>query len=132
MTSGKNPLNFRACQMEDTMAKFFGFAVSDRMFDGDVLIKRESMTVAEMQQELLKGGVASCLNPGHQATVDAAVHRYGLSVEVPEHPADVELHHGDVLLVMTVTGLGRLLGRHEYTEEEISSAKFKFARYTVL
>ena len=43
----------------------------------------------------------------------------------------VALAAGDVLLVLSVTGLPRLTDRHEYTEAEITGASFRFGLWTV-
>jgi len=43
----------------------------------------------------------------------------------------VKIVAGDSLLLMTISGLPRLEGRHEYTAEEVAGAKFRFAIYSV-
>ena len=56
--------------------------------------------------------------------------RYGFNVPVPEKAPFAKLAAGDSLVVMGVVGLPRLEGRHEYTEEEIASARFNFSVWT--
>lgn len=83
-------------------------------------------------RELVKAGVESCLNPTHTATIAAMEARYGLHVAIPAAPPRVVLGVGDSVVVMGVRGLPRLTDRHEYTEEEVASATFSFAQYTVV
>lgn len=115
------------------MAKtYFGFAVADSMFQGDVTIARRCLSVEEAKA-IIAGGVIACLNPSHQATIDAAKVRYGIEVEIPATAPKVSLGTGDQLVVMGVRGLPRLdATRHEYTEDEIASATFAFSLYSVL
>jgi len=116
--------------MEIAMTKFFGFAIADSMFSGDVTISRKELTAEEVAK-LLEAEVQFCLNPSHVATIVAAKSRYGFKVEIPEKPPVVALTHGDELIVMGVRGLPRLTDRHEYTEEEIAKATFNFSIYSV-
>lgn len=111
---------------------FFGFAIADSMFNGDVQIERRSLT-AEQARELVEAGVIPCLNPSHVATIDAMKARYGIDVAIPEKAPQVSLGTGDAVIVMGVRGLPRLdATRHEYTSEEIAGATFSFSIYTVL
>ena len=111
---------------------FFGFALADSMFQGDVQIARRSLSV-EQVRELVQAGVVPCLNPSHVATINAMKARYGLEVAIPEKAPQVQLGAGDSVIVMGVRGLPRLdATRHEYTEAEIESATFSFSIYTVL
>lgn len=111
---------------------FFGFAIADSMFQGDVQIARRSLSVEEVR-ELVVAGVTPCLNPSHVATINAMQARYGLSVAIPDRAPQVSLSQGDAVIVMGVRGLPRLdATRHEYTEAEIASATFTFSIYTVL
>lgn len=112
------------------MKNYFGFALADSMFTGDVVIHRQPLTV-EQAKQLIGQGVESCCNLSHQATIDAMGKRYGIMVTIPAAPPKVELADGDSLLVMGVRGLPRLTDRHEYTAEEIAAATFSFSRYTV-
>ena len=111
---------------------FFGFALADSMFQGDVQIARRSLSV-EQARELVSAGVVPCLNPSHVATISAMKARYGLDVAIPDRAPQVALGTGDSVIVMGVRGLPRLdATRHEYTSEEIAGATFSFSIYTVL
>jgi hypothetical protein len=112
------------------MKTYFGFALADSMFVGDYTITRRNITVDEVKQ-LVTQGVESCCNPSHKATIDAMRTRFGIDVPIPEIPPRAVLCSGDSVIVMGVRGLPRLTDRHEYTEEEIVSATFTFAMYTV-
>jgi hypothetical protein len=115
------------------MAKiFFGFALADSMFAtvGACIITRRPLTVAEVATKVA-GGVVSCCNPSHQATIDAMRSRFGLHVEIPDSPPRAQLARYDSVIVMGVRGLPRLTDRHEYTAEEVAQATFEFSEYTV-
>lgn len=109
---------------------YFGFALADSMFVGDCTITRHTVSVEEIKA-LVAQGVESCCNPSHSATIDAMCSRFGIDVLIPEIPPRVVLGSGDRVIVMGVRGLSRLTDRHEYTEDEIASATFIFATYTV-
>lgn len=117
-----------------TTRYFFGFALADSMFaslpDG-ATIRRTVLTPEAVAKMAKEGALTPCLNPSHQATIDAMRSRYGIDVEIPETPPRVALSGGDSVVVMGVRGLPRLTDRHEYTEEEIASATFSFSMYTV-
>lgn len=110
---------------------FFGFALADSMFSGDVVIKRRQID-AEEAKAIIGQGVEPCLNPSHVATIDAMQRRFGINVEIPSTPPQVKLGVGDQLIVMGVRGLPRMTDRHEYTEEEVAQATFNFSLYTVV
>lgn len=110
---------------------FFGFALADSMFSGDVTITRRALSPAEAADLLQSGFISGC-NPSHAATVSAAKSRFGIDAACPEKPVRVALSKGDSVVVMGVRGLPRLTDRHEYTEDEIASATFVFSLYTVL
>jgi hypothetical protein len=112
------------------MTVFFGFALADSMFVGDCNVIRQVLNVEEVRQ-LIRCGVASCLNPSHIATIDAMQKRYNLCVSIPENPPRVVLNKGDSVIVMGVRGLPRLTDRHEYTPEEVAKAEFVFSLYSV-
>jgi len=112
------------------MKTFFGFALADSMFAGDCVISRREISPDEARR-IVEAGVESCLNPLHTATIGAMRGRFGIDVVIPEMPARVLLDHGDSIVVMGVRGLPRLTDRHEYSEEEVASATFSFAVYTV-
>ncbi len=109
---------------------YFGFALADGMFSGDVTISRKTLTV-EAVKELVSQGVVPCLNPSHEATISAMRTRFGIDMPIPEKPPQVLLGVGDSVVVMGVRGLPRLTDRHEYTESEIASATFSFSVYQV-
>jgi len=112
------------------MAKFFGFALADSMFAGNCDIRRRTLVADDVKA--MAGEFTPCLNPSHQATIDAMCSRYGIEVAIPETPPRVSLGVGDSVVVMGVRGLPRLTDRHEYTEEEIAQATFSFSEYTVI
>jgi len=109
---------------------YFGFALADSMFVGDCTITRRTVPIEEVKA-LVAQGVESCCNPSHSATIDAMRSRFGIEVSIPETPPRVALGSGDSVVIMGVRGLPRLTDRHEYTEDEIASATFSFAMYTV-
>jgi len=111
---------------------FFGFALADSMFSGDATIKRQVLSLDEVYQYLANPALISCLNPSHTATIQVMRTRFGIDVAIPEHPPQVQLSVGDDLIVMGVRGLQRLTDRHEYDNQEIESATFNFAMYTIL
>jgi len=110
--------------------RYFGFALADSMFAGNVTIRRRVLAVEEVAT-FVKEGIEPCLNPSHEATIHAMRERYAIDVAIPEHPPRVELHAGDSVIVMGVRGLPRLTDRHEYNSEEIAQATFLFAEYCV-
>ena len=112
------------------MTTFFGFALSDSMFNGDCAITRRALSLEETKA-LVAQGVESCCNPSHQATIDAMRSRFDINVAIPATPPRVVLRSGDSVIVMGARGLPRLTDRHEYTPEEIGAATFVFAEYTV-
>ena len=114
-----------------TNTTFFGFALADSMFASDCTIRRQAMTLDEVQAQI--ADCVPCLNPSHTATINAMNVRFGLKVAIPEIAPKVVLNVGDSLVVMGVRGLPRLDGsRHEYTDEEITKSSFVFTKYTVL
>lgn len=119
---------------------YFGFGISDAMFSSDLTVKRRDLKQdADFVQYLLDNprsswceGTVICLNPSHKATIDAMVTKYGLKgIAIPDHAPQIKLNSGDSLIVMSPRGLPRLVDRHEYTAEEINSATFNFAQWTV-
>jgi len=113
------------------MRKYFGFAISDSMFSGNISVTRNEMTAQEVKSFIGSEDVIACLNPSHTATIDAMQRRFGIEIAIPSEPPKVSLNTGDTLVVMTVRGLGRLTDRHEYTAEEIERASFTFARWDI-
>lgn len=110
---------------------FFGFALADSMFSGACTIERRPLSVEETKA-LVAQGVESCLNPSHQATIDAMRVRFGINVSIPASPPRVAVEVGDAVVVMGVRGLPRLTDRHEYSAEEIAQATFLFTEYRVV
>lgn len=113
------------------MATFFGFAIADSMFPASCGANRRPLSADEVRETLKKGGVEMCLNLSHVPTIEAAKSRFNLAVTVPPKPPLVSLQKGDRVIVMSVRGLPRLEGRHEYTEEEVAKATFVFGEWTV-
>jgi len=118
------------------MKLYFGFAVSDSMF-GNVTIVRQTMSPedAGFLLETTSREIVSCCNSSHVPTIEALRTRYpdiAIRVNIPEKPPLVKLVPGDALMVMSVRGLPRLEGRHEYTSEEITNASFEFSIWHVL
>lgn len=114
------------------MAKtFFGFGLADNMFPaGKSTIRRQDLTPEEAKV-VVETGIEPCLNPSHALTIGAMRERFGIEVAIPAKAPIAKLAVGDQLLVMGVSGLPRLEGRHEYTAEEITGAQFRFGLYTV-
>lgn len=112
------------------MTTYFGFAIGDSMFPDNADITKCPLTVEEAK--LLISTAVSCLNASHTATVKVMQDQFGIQVEIPEKPPQVSLQYGDVLVVMGVRGLPRLTDRRHYTDDEISSASFKFSKYEVI
>ena len=110
--------------------KYFGFALADSMFTGNCDIRRVTLDADAVRQ--MAKGFTPCLNPSHQATINAMRQRFGIDIAISATPPRVALGAGDSVVVMGVRGLPRLTDRHEYTEEEITSATFSFSEYTVI
>ena len=99
-----------------------------------VLLKKE-MTLEELKKEIeekIKEGIKInyILNPSHRATIKV-LEKWGIPIKVPEFPPTVGLENGDVVYIVQVTGLPRLGNRHEYTEEEIKKAIWRFMKLEV-
>lgn len=110
---------------------YFGFGLADSMFPSDeVTIRRRDLTPHEARA-VIEEGIEPCLNPSHALTIGVMRERFGINVPIPAKAPIVSLDHGDRLLVMGVSGLPRLEGRHEYTSEEVAGAKFRFGLYSV-
>jgi hypothetical protein len=109
---------------------YFGFAVADGMFAGDVTVTRKVVSV-ETVRALVSGGVIPALNPAHISTINAMKQRFGLEVAIPERAPMVILNEGDQLIVMSVRGLPRREGVAEYTQQEVDGATFVFSLWTV-
>ena len=79
---------------------FFGFALADSMFEGDCVVTRKVVDVAFVREKA--AGLIPCLNPSHQATIDAMRRRFGIEIAVPDAPPKVALSPGDAVIVMGV------------------------------
>lgn len=112
------------------MTTYFGFAIADGMFPSECEVTRKALTVEEVRG--LIPNAVMCLNTSHAPTIEAAIHRFQLPITVPPAPPKVTLSKGDTVIVMSVRGLPRLEGRHEYTESEIQGAAFVFGLWTVV
>ena len=110
--------------------RYVGLALANSMFNGECTIRREVLQASEVKDQL-SADVESCCNPSHTATIEAIRERFGIELPIPEKPPQVSLSQGDSILVIGVRGLPRLTDRHQYTAEEIASAEFEFALYTV-
>jgi len=97
---------------------------------GKILISRRDVS-AEKVREMVKAGVVPCLNPSHAASIAVMRDRFGIDVPIPEKAPIVALEPGDSLIVMGISGLPRLEGRHEYTSEEVARARFRFGVYEI-
>lgn len=109
---------------------FFGFGIAPSMFPANCVITKRALSPEEARTVVAEG-VEPCLNPSHQASIEAMRTRFGIEVSIPERAPVVKLGYGERLLVMGVSGLPRLEGRHEYTEAEVAGAKFEFSLWTV-
>lgn len=113
------------------MRTFFGFGLADNMFPaGEINIRRRDLT-PDQARTLVNEGIIPCLNPSHALTIGVMQERFGIAIEIPARAPIVNLNRGDRLIVMGVSGLPRLEGRHEYTEDEVANAKFRFGLYTI-
>jgi len=116
---------------EVRMTTYFGFGIAPSMFPSNCIIRKEELAVERAKEVIGTGGVESCLNPSHKATIEVMTKRFGIEVEIPAKAPVVALKSGDRLVVMGVSGLPRLEGRHEYTGEEIEKARFAFHLFSV-
>lgn len=106
--------------------------MADSMFAEGANLSKTSVSPADAKALLENTAeVAYSVNPSHVPTLDAAKARFELDVVVPAKAPLVSLKSGDSLLIMSVRGLGRLEGRHEYTVEEIEAASFVFSLWSV-
>ena len=112
------------------MTTFFGFGLADNMFPAMCSVSRNELSPEEAKSVIAEG-IEVCLNPSHALTIGAMRSRYGIDVAIPDKAPMAKLSAGDRLLVMGVSGLPRLEGRHEYTQEEIDKAMFRFGLWSV-
>lgn len=121
---------------------FFGFAVADSMFIQDsvtkaTIIERVALNIDDVEYIINndKRDFVPCVNPSHVPTIKALKERFpsiAKNVVVPERAPSIQLEVDDSLIVMSVRGLPRLEGRHEYTKGEIENADFSFSIYNVV
>jgi len=110
---------------------YFGFGIAPSMFPNNCVIRRWPLSLEMLKDVLRVKEVTSCLNPSHVATIAAMREKFGLEVPIPEKAPVVSLQKGDTIIVMGVSGLPHLEGRHEYTTEEIAKAEFAFSVFQV-
>jgi len=108
---------------------YFGFAISDSMFENIGRIIRLSIA-SEWAKQFAREGAISCFNPSHKTTIDVMKEKFGINIEIPKTSPRVVLERGDEIVVMGIRGLPRLTDRHEYTKEEIAQATFTFSLYS--
>lgn len=113
------------------MAVYFGFGIAPSMFPskGVEIVPQE---LSDSEGAELASLSIPCLNGSHAATIKVLNTRFGVAVEVPAVPPKVVLGIGDSVVVMAAIGLPRLVDRHEYTEEEVEGAIFRFVAYHVV
>lgn len=113
---------------------FFGFGLAPSMFEGQGNLAFRQVQADEAKSVIAKameeGTLVPCLNPSHGASIHAMRSRFGIDVPIPEKAPIAKINSGDSLVVMGISGLPRLEGRHEYTEEEVASARFNFSVWT--
>jgi len=118
-----------------TMKTYFGFGIAPSMFpDNCVIIKKKidpEMAVSIVDEERKSGRLVYCFNPSHLATIQVMTGKYGIEGQIPHKAPAVSLVNGDRIIVMGVSGLPRLEGRHEYTPDEIAEALFTFTEWCV-
>ncbi len=112
------------------MKTFFGFGIAPSMFPPNCFIRKAELGV-DVAKVVIAGGVISCLNPSHKATIEVMKTRFDIDVEIPEKAPSIIVQVGDRLLVLTAGGLPRMENRHEYTVEEVKATKFSFTLFTV-
>jgi hypothetical protein len=113
---------------------YFGFAIADGMFNGNVVVTRTELSIKEVKFLINnnKDNLVPCINPSHVPTINAMKFKYELDILVPEKAPIVRMKVGDKLIVMSVRGLPRLEGVHEYSEEVIEKATFNFALWELV
>jgi len=113
------------------MTTFFGFAISDSMFAGDCNLTRKELSIEKIRWHL-SGDIVVCFNPLYKVIIDVMEKQFDIKVVIFEKPPVVNLSAGDKLIVLLVGGLSRLIDRHEYIDEKIAKAMFKFVVWTVM
>jgi hypothetical protein len=116
------------------MSVFFGFGLSPNMLTSSMILCDEATALqakAVIEAARAEDNLVSCLNPSHTATIAVCEAKFGISVEIPNKAPQVALQPGDVLITLTPSGLPRLEGRHEYTQEEVETAVMQFKIFRV-
>lgn len=119
------------------MSVFFTFGVSDSMLLGSEgqMILRDQITPEEAKEIIsfaqARDNLVVGLNPSHAASISVMQKRFGIEVKIPERAPKIQLQHGNVLVLMGISGLPRLEGRHEYTPEEVAQATFTFSTWRI-
>lgn len=98
------------------------------MFNGRALIQREPLTEHDLRS-ILSGGVISCLNKSHPATLRALKTRCKIDLPIPEFPPRISLEIGDSIVLITLRGLPRHTKSYQYTDGEVARATFSFSRW---
>lgn len=111
---------------------YFSFAVADSMVPDKCTIHRKPQTAQQVRDLIVRTpNLISVINSSHEATINALSERFNINVVIPKKPPSIQLNRGDLLLIASVRGLPRLTDRHEYTNEEINSAEFRFGLWVV-
>ena len=115
------------------MATYVCFgAVSDSMFADEYNIVRREKITSEKVRGLVNRSVVSCVHMAHEAAMGVLKRKVGVEIEVLKEPLLVTLEPFDEVVVVEVRDLPLLVGRIDYTREEIAQATFTFSLYTVL
>jgi hypothetical protein len=130
--SSINPLRVRSRKEGCYMARtFVGLALSSTMFQEECLVVRMPLNLLRVQR-LLMDEVVSCVNPSHQATLDALRERFGIEIPIPETAPKVTLEPGDTLVTLSARFSRRLAEGEKYSAEEVAAATFEFVAYAVI
>ncbi|MBQ9180884.1 hypothetical protein IJ135_02195 [Candidatus Saccharibacteria bacterium] len=105
--------------------------LDDAMFSGNQVIARKPVELEDVQAMLEAGWIISRLDSSMSAVLEVLKNKHEIDIAAMENPPAVRLGLRDAVMVLSVHGLA-LDGRQAYTAEEIASARFKFAVYTVM
>lgn len=115
---------------------YFGFAISDSMFNGELILQRTEVNAnyakSQLEEAEENGNLVIACNPSHGSTLNVLKSKHDITIDIPATPPSISLNKGDRLILMSVRGLPRLTDRHEYNDEEISKATFTWAIWNVL
>lgn len=112
-----------------TTTTFVGLAMAPSMFNENLVLSFEILTVNQVR-EILSQGYSSCCNPSHAASLTRLKEEFDLEVTIPEKAPFVELHTGDRVLAMSLKFDERKT--EERTTTEVSTAKVSFKMITVI